>query len=129
MQVSERGPLISGQDAEVEAHLRHADVLNEGVVDLGREEIVGLDSAQVLKDLVGFRGQELAPQHLDEHFIEEADALLVARLVENFVIDWPEVCHVRLHHFGDGRVEAFAAHDAVRADHEENGHLAARLVA
>ena len=57
----ERGPYMSGQDAEVEAHLGHTDVLNEGVVYLRREEVVGLYPAQVLKYLIRFCGQEFAP--------------------------------------------------------------------
>ena len=113
----------------MKTHLRHADVLYEGVIDLWREEIVRLDAAQVLQDLVALRCEELAPQHLHKNFVEEANTLLVARLVENLVVDWPQIRHVGLHHLGHGRVESLAAHDAVRAHHEEDGHLAARLVA
>ena len=35
----------SGQDSEVKAHLRHADVFYEGVIDLWGEEVVCLNAA------------------------------------------------------------------------------------
>jgi len=79
----------SRQDAEVEAHLGHAYVLDEGVIDLRREEIVCLHAVQVLQDLIALRFEELAPQHLDEDFVEKPNALLVTRLVKNFVVDRP----------------------------------------
>ena len=89
------------------------------MVHLGREEVVSLNAAQVLQDLIGVGYEELAPKHLDKSLVEEADPLLVACLVEDFVVNRPELVAKRLHHIRHERIESLASDDAVRADHEE----------
>lgn len=97
------------------------------MVDLRGEKVVGADALHVLLDLLPVVLQELAPEGSNGQFVEEAQPLLVARFVENFVVDGPNLVVVGHHHVHVGFAEVLAAHYAVRADDQEDGHLDARL--